>query len=223
MLTFSALFVKMKKIEALIHGAKTIQVPDVPLRNMLLGVFSLVALDVIIMAMWQSNAPLNFVRIVSVVSLRNEPLVSRGTCWSNTSEWYPYSIVIAALHASVLVYGCRLAYRIRMVATFLAETKYVCIAMISNLQVLALGIPVLGIASTQPTSRYFAAAGIIFLNDFTILNLIFIPKIYARMRRTESFFVKTATREYFIPLDRQTFSVSAVAHFNVYSVLEQNL
>lgn len=48
--------------------------------------------------------------------------------------------------------------------------------MIGNLQVLALGIPVLAMVANDPVTNYFMRCGIIFLNDFGVLMFIFVPK-----------------------------------------------
>ena len=48
--------------------------------------------------------------------------------------------------------------------------------MISNLQVLTLAIPLLFLVADNPRSNFFVRSGVIFLNDFTVLVLIFVPK-----------------------------------------------
>ena len=50
--------------------------------------------------------------------------------------------------------------------------------MLSNLQVFILGIPIIYIASDVPSSNFFVRAGIVFLNDLTVLAFIFVPKMY---------------------------------------------
>ena len=62
--------------------------------------------------------------------------------------------------------------------------------MISNIQVLLLGIPVILIVADDITPNYFVRTGVIFLNDFTVLALIFFPKIL-----TVSFGVNILTDE----------------------------
>ena len=41
--------------------------------------------------------------------------------------------------------------------------------MVSNLQVFALGIPVLLITGDDPEASFFVRSGVIFLNDFSVL------------------------------------------------------
>jgi hypothetical protein len=52
-------------------------------------------------------------------------------------------------------------------------------AMVSNLQVLCLAIPILIIVSENPGSNFFIRSGVIVLNDFSVQCFIFIPKILA--------------------------------------------
>jgi len=73
--------------------------------------------------------------------------------------------------------GNYLCYVCRKVSAAFSETKYIGIAMVSNIQVLALGIPVVLIVAEEVLPNYFVRAGVIFLNDFTVLALIFFPKI----------------------------------------------
>ena len=47
--------------------------------------------------------------------------------------------------------------------------KWIAIAMVSNLQVFALGIPVLLITGDDPEASFFVRSGVIFLNDFSVL------------------------------------------------------
>lgn len=64
----------------------------------------------------------------------------------------------------------------RNVPTKYSESKYITACMIGNLQVLALGIPVLAMVANTPVTNYFMRCGIIFLNDFGVLLFIFVPK-----------------------------------------------
>mmetsp|Transcript_17676 Transcript_17676/g.56429 ORF Transcript_17676/g.56429 Transcript_17676/m.56429 type:complete len:89 (-) Transcript_17676:150-416(-) len=58
----------------------------------------------------------------------------------------------------------------------MSESKYVAVAMVSNLQVLALASPVLVIVSGQPIASMFLRSAVVFFNDFGVLLFIFVPK-----------------------------------------------
>merc|ERR1712072_798213 len=64
------------------------------------------------------------------------------------------------------------AYKARSVSTEFSESKYVAIAMASNLQILVLGVPILIMVADSAISNYFVRAGIVFLNDGCVLMLI---------------------------------------------------
>lgn len=84
--------------------------------------------------------------------------------------------LILALHFAVLVYGNYMCYKSRNVGTSFLESKYVFMAMVSNLQIMALGLPMLIMVYDNPVSNYFMRTGIVFMNDFGVMMLIFVPK-----------------------------------------------
>ena len=66
----------------------------------------------------------------------------------------------------------------RNISTEFQEGKWINMAMVSNLQILVLGIPVLYMVNDQPEVSYVLRCGIIFLNDVGVLMVIFLPKMY---------------------------------------------
>lgn len=71
------------------------------------------------------------------------------------------------------------AYLIRNAPSEYQESKYIALAMMSNLQIVILGVPILIVVSTNVTTNYFVRVGIIFLNDAGVLLFIFLPKLFA--------------------------------------------
>jgi len=77
------------------------------------------------------------------------------------------------------MWGCVMLYKVRNVRAEFNETKWVSFAMVSSLQVLLLGIPLLVAMGDDANTRFFVTSAIIFLNDISVLVCIFAPKMFA--------------------------------------------
>ena len=140
-------------------------------------ILGLVALDTIVLIAWNANDPIGFRRkIISTDSL-DFVTETAGQCSSEGGTSTTYFGIICGIHAALLLYGNYLCYQCRNLNGKFSETKYIAIAMVSNIQVLALGIPVVLIVANDAIPNYFVRVGVLFLNDFTVLMLIFAPKI----------------------------------------------
>lgn len=176
-LTFAPLFAKTWRVKKIFNIGETNKLKRTVVSNgLLLGIVgSLLAVEFTILLIWQIISPLQFLRTVLLADGFDSPLESAGLCQSESSTGF--ILIIVFLHASVLIYGNYICYQTRSVNSAFSESKYVSIAMFSNLQVLALGIPVLIIVAENPKSNMFIRCGIIFLNDLTVQILIFAPKL----------------------------------------------
>lgn len=58
-------------------------------------------------------------------------------------------------------------------STKFSEGKYLTIAMISNLQIFVVGVPVLIILGSDPKTSFFVRSVIVWMNDLVVLSLIF--------------------------------------------------
>jgi len=99
-----------------------------------------------------------------------------GSCTS--SDATPFLLLVLLYHLAVLFYGSIMAYKVRNVSTVFAESRYISMAIFSNLQVLLLGACVLLLVFDDPVNGLFLRAGIVFLNDLSVQALLFGPKLY---------------------------------------------
>ncbi|GMH83604.1 hypothetical protein TrST_g7150 [Triparma strigata] len=173
--SFSALFAKITRIVKIFNNKKLSRV-TITAWDMIKPIAVLLAIDVIILVLWGSDedAKLTWQRIPDL-EIKGYPVESTGTCTS-ANPW-PYLGPIVAIHFSVLLFGNIMCYKARNAGTAFSESKYVFIAMVSNLQIMALGLPVLFMVSENPVSNYFIRSGIIFMNDVGVMLLIFAPKL----------------------------------------------
>ena len=176
--TFAPLFAKMWRVRALIRNTKMLRV-TITNWQVLRIVTVLTAIDATIMTLWQLDAPWKLYRESISVDERGFPLQSAVVCRSETGRSStPYLTSLFSFHLLILAFGTRLCCQTAGIPTALSEGKYVSVAIVSHLQLLALGIPLLILVVDDPPSNMLVRAGIVFLNDLSALGLIFLPKLY---------------------------------------------
>ena len=176
--TFAPLWMKLKRVLNIVANSQQMKILKVPISTLLVrGFLPLLIVDGTILAIWSSSDPLTFERIVLVKDASTDlSLVSAGVCTTGETGNY-FLAAIAVFHIGVLLMGNWYVYLSRNIGTAFSDSKYISIAMVSHIQILVMGIPILIIVADNVISNYFVRAGIIFLNDFTVLNFIFLPKI----------------------------------------------
>ena len=174
-LSFAALFAKITRI-AKIFGNKKLMRVTITWIDMVKPIVLLLAIDVVLLALWSGDekAALKWERIAKTIDSDGNVLESTGMCTSE-NPWV-YGGLILGLHFAVLVYGNYMCYKSRNAGTAFSESKYVFMAMVSNLQIMALGVPMLIMVYDNPVSNYFMRTGIVFMNDVGVMLLIFVPK-----------------------------------------------
>ena len=172
-LTFAPLFSKMWRVKKVFN--KSLRKVQVTNRELLKFILGFMAVECSVLLVWTAAFPLQYVRKVISEDEFGSPLISSGGCVGENSTYF--ITILGILHFSMLIYGNVLCYQCRTINNTIAETKWIGIAMISNFQVLAIGVPVLLLLADEPISNMFVRSAMIFLNDFTIQCLIFVPKI----------------------------------------------
>ena len=175
--TFSPLFAKMWKVKRIFRSGGSLKVVRITGSFLVFRIIlPILLVDGIVLGFWASNDPVQYIRVAfSVDQMANATISSGGFCRSKGNSW-TYIGLIAAIHFALLIYGNYLTYACRNVDSRFSESKFVAFAMVSHLQVLMIGLPVLAIVADDVTSNYFVRAGIVFLNDLTALCFIFLPK-----------------------------------------------
>ena len=139
----------------------------------------LVILDGGVLIAWGQTNPLVYKRIVIATDGKGRPTSSYGTCMPRDDDGtlWPFIAALAGVHALLLIYGAWISYRCRNIVSAFSESKWIAIALVGNLQIFIIGLPVLIIVANDVAANYFIRAMIIFLNDLSVIMLIFMPKI----------------------------------------------
>merc|ERR1712196_579990 len=140
-MTFSPLFAKVWRVERIFDaGLKMKRKFKLTTRMVITRIAFAVLIDFVILGIWTAVSPLKYVRRDTVVDPTTQIATeSVGACES-TYAWYFFGPLIV-WHVVLLVIGCFFAYRARNIASKFAETQYIFLALMSNLQVLVLAVP----------------------------------------------------------------------------------
>ena len=165
------LFAKIRRVYRLFKAAAHMQRATVSVKETMLIVGGILLVDVAILTVWTLVDPLEWVRTVYIMDKYGNPLSSEGHC---TSEyWGAFAGSIAVLHFLLMAVACGLAYISRDIPTEFSEGKYVAIAIVSNMQIFLIGIPVLVVVGNSSETSFFVRSMIVWMNDFAVVLLIF--------------------------------------------------
>lgn len=169
-ITYCSMIVKLQRISRVFKSAAQMKrkVKGVSLKITLVYLIALLAVEASVLIAWTALDPLKFVRP------DEDPI--NGSCQSDLAS--NFVITIAVYHLALLIYGAYLSYKCRKVNGVFAESKYLSLAMISNLQVLLLALPVTVLTADDTETSMFIRSIAVFLNDFSTTSLIFLPKMY---------------------------------------------
>jgi len=168
---FAALFSKLWRINRVFNASATMRRVVVTERDVLVPFALLITLNIILLLSWTLVDPLVFRRVYT------DELTSYGRCQTEGPESVWFVCALAVLNFTALILANVQAYMARSIKDEYQESKYIGLSTLSMLQIFIVGVPLLVIVSTDPSSNFFVWTGIIFIVCTTILGLIFVPKI----------------------------------------------
>jgi len=130
-------------------------------RETLAVIGAVLLVDVTILLVWTLADPLHWERKLLMVDQFGSPLVSHGYCTSN--HWRLFSVLIGTFHVGLMGTACFLCYKARSIPSRFSEHKFLGIAMISNLQIFLVGLPILIILGSDPISEFFVRSVVIWM------------------------------------------------------------
>jgi len=170
-ITFGALFAKIRRVSLLFSAAEQLQRTRVTTASTLTVLAVILLIDVTILIVWTVVSPQEWQRTVLIQDKYGEPLSSVGRCVSD--HWAIFVGVIGAYHFLLLSVACYMCYVARDVPTLFSEGKYITIAVISNLQIFVIAVPVLIVLGGYSEASFFIASTAIWMNDLVVVLLIF--------------------------------------------------
>jgi hypothetical protein len=176
-LIFSALFSKLWRINKLLNAAITFQRIQVTARDVMIPLIVLMGSNLLILTLWTVLDPPYWEREVLEVDQYGRPSETRGFCTSDHNEAFLYPLV--AVNGIALVLALWQAWVGRGITTDFSESKYIAMATACIFQAIFMGVPILIIAGENSTAQLFVFTTIVSVICFSILLLIFVPKIMA--------------------------------------------
>lgn len=170
-ITFGSLFAKIRRVHLLFNAAATMQRVTVSPQETFLIVGGVLLIDVSILTIWTLVDPLEWFRQPLVTDQFGYPLSSEGYCRSD--HFAVFASLISLFHFSIMGVACWMCYLSRDIPTRFSEGKYLTVAMISNMQIFVVAVPVLVILGGDPQAGFFVRSAVIWMNDLAVLALIF--------------------------------------------------
>jgi gamma-aminobutyric acid type B receptor len=176
--SFAALFSKTYRTHKLFNTKKKLKAIKIMWYDMLIPIIALLVIDGALLAIWTTQNPLVWVRIVTQTDKFGAIVSSYGKCAPANPDgdlWFLYLMI--AVHIAVLIAANVLAFKTRTVPGAFQESKYIFMSLVSNLEIMIIGVPVIVLVYQNPTARLFMTTCIVFFNDIGVLCFIFLPKI----------------------------------------------
>ena len=189
--SFSALFSKTWRINRIFQAKNRFVKVQVTERDVLVPFALLVFLNVLVLSLWTTLAPLHYVRKFHPgTDDWNRFISSYGLCSAVTNRMggaVPYLISLGVINFGVIIMANIQAYRARSIQSEFSESKYIALVMASFLQSACIGGPILFLVQDNPQAFYLVMVFMVFLTCMSILLLIFIPKVrFVRMYSEEN-------------------------------------
>ena len=176
-ITFGTLFAKIRRVYILFTASVDMRRVRISVVETISIIGGVLLLDVAVLTAWTIVDPLTWSRTILTTDQYGDPLSSEGHCTSD--HWPVFAGIIACLHLGLLGFASVLCWMSRSIPTKFSEGKYVSIAMISNLQIFIVGLPILMILGADPKSSFFVRSVIIWMNDLVIVVMIFGNLMYS--------------------------------------------
>ncbi|CAB9524816.1 acid type B receptor subunit 1 [Seminavis robusta] len=176
-LIFSALFAKIYRVKLVYKAGRKMLRRKIGILDVM-GLFSLSFVpEVAILLTWQLVSPFRWEREVHLQSSGGMVLESVGGCTSDHG-WH-FLLALLSFHVLCLFYALVLCIQTKDIPTEFSESNWVSLAVLCIFQVTLLAIPVgaMVLETSSPDAFYFVRVFSIFLQNVTVLSLMFGPKM----------------------------------------------
>jgi len=190
-LTFGTLLAKAYRVHVIFMNSVKLVRKRITNREILKIPACLLIVDLIILAFGSSFDALYWTRDTSSEDKFGEPLSSVGRCTITNGGWL---IALIVFHCVVLVTASYICYVSRNIPNNFSVGKYLSMAIVSNLQIYVIGLPILFFSGQDPVSYTFVLCAIIWINNVTVIGFIFGNLAYSVAFHTRFVSVASAMR-----------------------------
>jgi simple sugar transport system substrate-binding protein len=174
-LTFSALCAKIQRIKMIYAAGASMRRKKVEVKDVLLIMIVMLALEVTILLCWTLISPSMWERS-ALTEVDGYVLESSGFCMSE--HGMTFSMVQTSFHAACLLCAVVLCWQTSEIPTEFAEGSYISLSILCVFQTALITIPLRWMVHDVPDVSFFVEAAALFLSSYTVLLLIFLPKMW---------------------------------------------
>jgi hypothetical protein len=172
---FSSLFAKVWRVKQLFKAAARCRRVNVGNELIVKIMGGMLLVECTILVVFQIVSPQIWEREV-LDDVDGYATESEGGCASDSGLWFWFALVV--FHILSLLYALILCFQTKNIPSDFAETSHIFLAVMFLFQVMMLGVPVSVMVMDDPIVFYFVRAFAVFLQNFSVLVIIFFPKMY---------------------------------------------
>eukprot|EP00586_Coscinodiscus_wailesii_P020863 CAMPEP_0172519016 /NCGR_PEP_ID=MMETSP1066-20121228/291159_1 /TAXON_ID=671091 /ORGANISM="Coscinodiscus wailesii, Strain CCMP2513" /LENGTH=617 /DNA_ID=CAMNT_0013301515 /DNA_START=1049 /DNA_END=2904 /DNA_ORIENTATION=- len=182
-IAFSALFSKIWRIYKLVESAKALIRLKVTEKDVMAPFAILFGLNFSCLLAWTLVDPLLWVRRPVNEGDVDGSWNTYGTCQSSGKAHIAFLVILLIIDAGALLLSCVVAYYARNISDEFSESKYLGVGVVSWLQLLVVGLPILFLIDGMPVASYFLKSAVISALCLSMLLLVFVPKLILSRRK----------------------------------------
>ncbi|KAL9186795.1 hypothetical protein ACHAXT_010515 [Thalassiosira profunda] len=171
--TFSALTAKIWRLNRVMSNARSMSRVAVTEREAIAPILIFSVLNVALLLCWTLVDPLVWNR----EPIDDDPSNTYGFCASEGTASIAFITVLILLNLTALVLACVQAWRARKMDDEFTESRWLGMAIMSWIQVLVIGVPVILLTRSDPIASYFTQTALVFLVCVSMLCFIYVPKM----------------------------------------------
>ena len=174
-LIFAAICAKTLRVNKIFNNGGRVKRIKVTPKDVMAPLVGIMSCNFLILALWTGLSPLEYVREPTEYDEYDRIVSSEGKCQSD--QGLIYGLILLAVNAAALLFAIYQAYRARAVQVEFGESTYIALIILSLIQALFIGTPLLVISSDNPSALYFIKAAVLFITSVVVLLLMFVPKL----------------------------------------------
>jgi len=172
---FSSLFAKVWKVKQLYKASAQCRRVKVNNKSIMVIMGSMLFVECAILIAFQVVSPQIWEREV-LQDVDGYAIESEGGCTSDYGWWFWLALILFQIIS--LFYALVLCFQTKNIPSDFAESSHIFLAVMFLFQIMVLAVPVTFMVMDDPAVFYFVRAFAVFLQNFSVLCIIFGPKMY---------------------------------------------
>ncbi|CAJ1935040.1 unnamed protein product [Cylindrotheca closterium] len=178
-ITFSAMFAKIQRVRLIYRAGVEMRRKRVELKDVASIMVVIMTIEGAILLTWQLYDPHQWERVV-LQEDEGFTTESYGYCTSDSGNYFWMAIV--AFHVVCLLYALVLAFQTKDINAEYAESGSLFLAVMFMFQTQVLVIPLVALVQDDSNVFFFIRCIAVLLQNFTVLLLLFVPKMYKTLK-----------------------------------------